>query len=366
MDNFILIIDDNIENLKVLGNILKENGYKIALVQSGQEAFSVCETILPMVIFLDVMMPEMDGYEVLRILKSKEETRDIPVIMVTAKSDAEDIDAALELGAVDYIKKPINKIELLARLRTTIKLREKELALHEMLKSKEEFIQIVAHDLRTPFASIAGFADILINDADLSKKMNSEHKDYLKLIIDSSAFLVDYFNKLLNWASIEAKGLQVKREQVNLKNIIQTAQLLYSAKLTEKSLNFSNNLKEDCIIAADSSLFQQIINNILSNAIKFTPEKGEISIFVEKDNSHIGLIVRDSGIGMNKLTPNELFSKSFHKSAKGTKGEKGTGIGLHICKVIADAHSFNLTFRPAPLKGTDFIISIPVVIPTSI
>jgi two-component system, sensor histidine kinase and response regulator len=359
MDNFILVIDDNAENLKVLGNILKENGYKIALVQSGKEAFSICESITPMLIFLDVMMPEMDGYEVLSKFKSVAETRDIPIIMVTAKNEAEDIDAALELGAVDYIKKPINKIELLARMRTTIKLREKEIALQEMLKSKEEFIQIVAHDLRTPFASISGFADILMNDTELNAKMKTEHKEYLKLIIDSSAFLVDYFNKLLNWASIEANGLQVRKVQVNLKNIIQTAQLLYTTKLSEKNLNFYNSIDDNALIEADSSLFQQIVNNILSNAIKFTPENGDISVLIENDTDNLTLIVRDSGIGIDKLTPAELFGKSFHKSTRGTNGEKGTGIGLHICKVIADAHAFGLTFRPAPNKGTDFVISIP-------
>jgi two-component system, sensor histidine kinase and response regulator len=360
MDNFILVIDDNVENLRVLGNILKENGYKIALVESGKEAFSIIETMPPMVIFLDVMMPEMDGYEVLRILKEKKETCDIPVIMVTAKSDAEDIDAALELGAVDYVRKPVNKIELLARLRTTVKLREKEIALQEMLKSKEEFIQMVAHDLRTPFASISGFADILMDDTDLNKKMNSEHKEYLKLIIDTSTFLVDYFNKLLNWASFESNGLQIKIGPVNLKNIIQTAHLLFSTKLSEKNINFNNNVKEDLIIQADGSLFQQIINNLLSNAIKFTPDLGQISIFAERNNGQLELIFRDSGVGIVNMTPTELFNKSFHKSTRGTKGEKGTGVGLHICKIIADAHSFELTFRNAPIKGTDFVIIIPL------
>jgi len=265
----------------------------------------------------------------------------------------------LELGAVDYIKKPINKVELLARMRTTIKLREKEIALQEMLKSKEEFIQIVAHDLRTPFASISGFADMLMNDSDLNTKMKSEHKEYLKLIIDSSSFLVDYFNKLLNWASIEANGLQVRNEQVNLKNIIQTAQLLYSTKLSEKNQLFFNSIADDSVIEADGSLFQQIVNNILSNAIKFTPDNGNISVFIEKSTDNLSLVIRDSGIGIDKLTPAELFGKSFHKSNKGTKGEKGTGIGLHICKVIADAHAFGLTFKPAIDKGTDFVISIP-------
>ncbi len=360
MENFILVVDDNTENLKVLGNLLKENGYKIALVQSGKEAISICETMSPVLIFLDVMMPEMDGYEVLKAFKSMKNVRDVPVIMVTAKSGVEDVEAALDMGAVDYIRKPINKTEILARMRTSIRLREKELALEEMLRSKEEFIQIIAHDLRTPFASIAGFADMLMNDGDLNTKMNSEHKEYLKLIINSSTFLVDYFNKLLNWASIEANGLKIRPENVAVKDIIQTAHLLYSDKLKEKNLNFTATIEADLVINADSSLFQQLINNILSNAIKFTPDNGSISIVTEKPEKQLDLVIRDSGIGINGITSSELFGKSFHKSTRGTKGEKGTGIGLHICKMIADAHRFDLSFRPAPLQGTDFVISIPL------
>ena len=360
MDEFIMVVDDTLENLRVLGNILRENGYKIALVQSGKEAFTILENMIPMVIFLDVMMPDMDGYEVLQRLKNSPATMEIPVIMVTAKSDAEDIDSALSMGAIDYIKKPVNKIELLARLRTTIKLREKELALQTMLQSKDDFIHMVAHDLRTPFASISGFADMLINDESLKNKMNSEHKEYLKIIIDSSTFLVEYFNKLLNWASIESKGLSVNTEKINLKGVIQTTQLLFSSKLKEKEQTFINKCKDDLVIKADGALFQQIINNLISNAIKFSPDKSEISIITEELSDKIEITIRDSGSGISGVTPEELFTKSFHKSTRGTKGEKGTGVGLHICKVIADAHAFGLTYKPAPQKGTDFMISIPL------
>lgn len=360
MESFILVVDDNVENLRVIGNILKENNYKIALVQSGKEAISICETMSPVLIFMDVMMPEMDGYETLKALKSMKNVCDVPVIMVTAKNDVEDVEVALDLGAVDYIRKPINKTELLARMRTSIRLREKELTLEEMVKSKEEFIQIVAHDLRTPFASIAGFADMLMNDSDLNAKMNSEHKEYLKLIVNSSAFLVDYFNKLLNWATFEANGLKIHPHQIQLKAIFQTAQLLYSDKLKDKKQTLTSSFGSDLMITADSSLFQQLINNILSNAIKFTPDNGSIKIFEEKTSDRFELVIRDSGIGINNISPSELFGKSFHRSTRGTKGEKGTGIGLHICKMIADAHLFTLTFRPAPIQGTDFVISIPL------
>jgi len=360
MDDFILVIDDNVENLKVLGNILKESGYKIALAQSGKEALEISKAMSPLVIFLDVMMPEMDGYEVLDKLKQMRGTDQIPVIMVTAQIDAQDIKKALELGAVDYIKKPINKTELLARLRTTIRLREKELALQNMIKSKEEFIQMVAHDLRVPFAAISDFADMLLNDTNLSTIMNIGHKEYLKLIIDSSTFLVDYFNKLLKWASTDSGKLAVNKEVVNFQVIVQTAKSLYSSKLAEKEQTFINNCKEDIYLSVDVSLFQQIINNLLSNAIKYSPAKGQITIFADKHPGKVEITMRDTGGGIEWMTEEELFNKSFHKSTCGTNGEKGSGIGLHICKAIADAHSFKLSFHPAPVKGTDFVIGIPV------
>ena len=267
----------------------------------------------------------------------------------------------MKLGAIDFIKKPVNKVELLARLRTAVRLREKEISLQKMISSKDEFIQMVAHDLRSSFASISGFADILIKDKDIQNLLSAEHREYLSLIMDTSLFLVDYFNKLLDWASLENNPLQIHKEDVNLRSLIHTSQALFINKLSEKGQVLTNLCKQDITIQADSSLFIQIINNLLSNAIKFTPEKGEISIFTQSIGNQIRIVVRDSGKGISGISREEMFLKSFHKSTRGTLGEKGTGVGLHICKIIADAHSFDLNFQPAPIRGTDFIITIPIL-----
>jgi PleD family two-component response regulator len=166
---------------------------------SGQEALQVLEKHLPDAILLDVMMPEMSGMEVLEVLQQKDETREIPILMVTAKAGPEDVEEALKKGAQDYIKKPINEIELLARLRTALRIKHQADTLRNMLRSKEEFIRIVAHDLRTPLSTISGFAEMILMNFSGDEPQSEEIKNYLQIIVETTNNISEYFNKLLTW-----------------------------------------------------------------------------------------------------------------------------------------------------------------------
>jgi signal transduction histidine kinase len=283
---------------------------------------------------------------------------DIPVIMVTAKSEAEDVAEALGKGAVEYIKKPINEIEMLARLRTILKLKQQEDSLKHLLKSKEEFIRMVSHDIRAPFSSIAGFADLLLSDTELSVKLNPDQKEFLTIIIDTSNFIVDYFNKLLSWSNLGAIGLSLQKEPKALSKLIQTATVIFQAKMIDKKINLNIDIEDDFELMVDVTYFNQVIINLLSNAVKFTPEGGIIDISGRKKSGTVNIVIADTGIGISNVTPEELFGTSFHKSTRGTKGEKGSGVGLRICKMILDAHGFGFSFRPGANKGTEFLIEI--------
>jgi signal transduction histidine kinase len=356
----ILVVDDEHANIFFLEGVLTEVGYDVCTAYNGNEALQKVNEYKPDVILLDIMMPGISGMDVLEQLISNPETCHIPVIMVTAKSEAEDVELALSKGATEYIKKPVNETEMLARLKTVLRLKHQEDHLRELLRSKEEFIHMVSHDVRTPFHSISGLAEILLADEELGKKMTAENKELLSLIISSSNFVIDYFNKLLNWSNLGAKELILSRGNVHLSKLINASKIMHTLKLEEKNLNFTSECDENIQILADVSYFQQIINNLLSNAIKYTPDGGTIAIRAAHEDKALIMKVIDTGIGISGVTQEELFGSAFHKSTRGTKGEKGTGVGLRICKIITDAHGFGLTFNSEPGKGTEFVISIPV------
>lgn len=356
-DSKILIVDDEPANIFVLEGFLLANRFKVTTASSGLEALRLMKQELPDLIMLDIMMPGMSGIEVLQTIVNDSEVSDIPVLMVSAKSEAEDIEGALNIGAVDYIPKPFNDVELLARVRASLRLKKQKDALKEMIESKNNFIRIVSHDLRTPFSSISGFADILLNDEELKRKMTSEHKEFLQYIIETSHYLISYFNKLLNWSKYEAGKIELKIGIVKISKLIDTTQMIFQKNMEDKKIAFIRDVPEDIIINADDTYFNQVINNIVSNAIKYTPNGGQITLkaFKEADNTIIE--IADSGEGISGQTPEQLFEKPYHRSTVGTMNEKGTGLGLFICKKIIDAHGFGITFRSMPGQGTTFVIT---------
>ncbi len=352
----ILIVDDEPANIFVLEGVLTANKFSVQSSSSGAEALRLLKSNIPDLIMLDINMPIMSGIEVLQKLTNDEETSDIPVLMVSARCEIEDIESALNLGAVDYIPKPFNDIELLARVRAALRLKKQKDHLKELIKSKSNFISTVSHDLRSPFASISGFADILLNDVELKNKMSSEHKEFLQYIIDTSHYLIKYFNKLLNWSKFEADKIELKRANVKLSKLIDTTQMIFHKNIEDKNLQFVRDFADNFFINADDTYFNQVINNLVSNAIKFTPEGGTITIKGRNNGINNIIEISDTGIGIIGNTPGQLFEDPYHNSTMGTMSEQGTGFGLYICKKIIDAHGFDITYESALSKGTKFII----------
>ena len=352
----ILIVDDEPTNIFVLEGVLTANNFNVIVATNGKQALQMVKSEKPDIVMLDIMMPEISGIEVLKILMADNETAELPVLMVSAKTDAEDIELAMNIGAIDYIAKPFNDIELLARVRSAIRLKKQMDKLKELNESKSNFIRVVSHDLRTPFASITGFADILLNDPDLKKKMTSEHKEFLQYIIETSHYLINYFNKLLNWSKLESSIIELKRSDVPLSILIDTTQMIFQKDFDKKNIKFTRELESNIIINVDATYFNQVINNLVGNAIKYTPENGSITIKASTSNAKTVIEITDTGQGIEGITANELFNRPYHATTLGTQDEKGTGLGLFICKKIIDAHDYEINFVSEPNKGTTFII----------
>ncbi len=352
----ILVVDDEPANVFLLTSILEHNNFNVDSVSDGKKCMEYLEKNLPDVILLDIMMPGITGIEVLNKITSHKNLKDIPVIMVSSKTSSKDVEEALNQGAIDYLKKPIDEIELLARINVAIRIKNNEEKLRELVKAQEEFVRIISHDLRSPFSTINGFAEMMAFDENL----NSEQKEALNFIIEASNYSVEYFNKLLNWTKLGASEINLVKTSINLFSLVQSCTTLYSKKASEKKIDFKIDIDKDLQVNADDVFFRQLINNLLNNAIKFTEAEGQIRIFTSRTSDHLKLSVWDNGVGIKNTTPEEMFNKSVNISTRGTSGEKGTGIGLSICNKIIKAHGFEITFISNPGKGTEFIILIPI------
>ena len=353
----ILVVDDEPANIFLLNGLLTETGYSVTTATNGKDAIQLMQQEVFDLVLLDIMMPEITGIDILKYMVHDSNLKEIPVIMVSAKSEAEDVEEALSLGAVEYIKKPINDIELIARVKTVLRIKKQEDELKFLLKSKEEFINIVSHDVRTPFSAITGFAELLLTDMKANQEFSKRHQEYLNFIIETSNYMFDYFNKLLSWANLGGREIQLKRGNIKLLSLLHASVVIFKSKLDNKKQKLYVECNEDFTVNVDSTYFSQVINNLLSNAIKFTPIEGSITISCEDMNGKHCILIKDTGTGMPELSKQEFFDQSFHKSARGTNGEKGTGIGLLICKRILDAHGFGLDYNSVPRKGTTFIIT---------
>jgi len=240
------------------------------------------------------------------------------------------------------------------------KLEKAEAKLKTLLEYKDKFVSIVSHDLRSPVAAVLGISDMLINDKDELNKLNDFYQEMIYNIKEELEKLLDYNNKLYHWSNLELGNFEIVKNSSSLKDIIESAQRTSHTKFEQKNIIFTSNLKTDIIIDVDISLISQVINNLVSNAIKFTPIGGTIAIDVYEFDDHYDIAVNDSGVGMPEEVSSNIFSGFARNSTMGTSGEKGTGLGLGIVKKIIDAHGFTIRVESKVGEGSRFIISIPL------
>lgn len=239
------------------------------------------------------------------------------------------------------------------------KLEKTERKLKTLLDYKDKFVSIVSHDLRSPVAAVLGISDMLVNDKDELSKLSEFYQDMIFNIKEEMVRLLDYNDKLYHWSNLELGNFKIVKKEVSLKHIIEIAERTAQGKFKAKNIAFSTNLDKDIIVDVDQALFLQVLNNLVSNSVKFTPENGTISINVSENNDKLEISVVDSGVGMPKEISENIFSGFTRKSTIGTSGEKGTGLGLGIVKKIIDSHDFSIRVESEVGEGSKFIITIP-------
>ncbi|MEQ8168108.1 MAG: hybrid sensor histidine kinase/response regulator [Candidatus Eremiobacterota bacterium] len=378
----ILIVDDNSVSIRMLVHVLKKKEYDLAISRNGSQALNMLEDIHPDLILLDIMMPDLDGFKVCRTLKDNSRTKEIPIIFLTAKEETEDLVQAFEIGAVDYVTKPFNGLELLARVQTHLDLKfardtqkellikleenlneikEKNEKLEELNKIKNEFLGMAAHDLRNPLGVIQVTSEYLLI-SDLNDNMSEEQIDLLREINTSSEYMRDMLNELLDITAIESGQLKLEikvEDYINfLKHIIKLNKPLADRKEISLELDVNDTIPP---MSFDRNKITQVLNNLITNAIKFSWPDTEISVKVRKEQDYIITGIIDQGQGIPSDEINNMFKPFQKTSVKATAGERSTGLGLAITKKIVEGHGGKISVESEVGKGTKFYFTLPVL-----
>lgn len=354
----ILIVDDIPANLKVLSEILKTEGFRVRPVTSGKLALQVIEKEKPDLILLDIMMPDMDGYEVCRQIKANKQFNEIPIIFISALNETGDVVKALKAGGVDYVTKPFQAEEVLARVHTHIKLYLQSIELKKINLTKDKFFSIIAHDLKGPMGGFTGMTELLAEH--MQQMSMKEIQDYLGLLRDSSNNLVQLLENLLEWASLQQGEIPYKPENLQLMAIVRDNVKLIEEFANHKCITIKTEVQPELKVYADKNMLQSILRNHISNALKFTPVGGNVYLTASfADNNFVEVSVQDSGIGMSREMVDNLFSLGARNGRPGTEGEPSTGLGLLLCKEFIEKQGGSIRVESEIGKGSRFLFTVP-------
>jgi two-component system, sensor histidine kinase and response regulator len=378
----VLIVDDIPSNLNFLSEVLYVEGIGVLLATGGVDALEIARYKLPDLILLDIAMPVMDGYEVCASLKADPLTRDIPVIYLTARTEPEDILKGFETGAVDYILKPFNAAELIARVKTHLDLRnttaelktinsrlEEEVNLRtaeisrtndeltianrklgkayedlsNLDKAKDEFIRHINHELRTPLQGIHGFTLILDDIVE-----SPEQKEYIQAINLLVKRLVKLSEISLLFTEIKAKNYEIALRPLSLKSTV--THVLETFRKDSARIVLIQDFPDDSFfVKSDQRLLSTCLELIIDNALKYTPDNGEVKIRIFHDEALSGIEVADDGPGFSAKAMESLYDLFTADNLR--YHSHGFGIGLATVKIILDTLSAKLEINNLPEKG---------------
>jgi two-component system sensor histidine kinase/response regulator len=354
----ILVVDDITRNLQVVGTALRNQGYEVMPAASGAEALKCIRAQLPDLILLDLMMPEMDGLEVCRRLKADPATRQIPVVFLTASNEMEHLVQGFEVGAVDYVTKPFNPPELLARVRTHLELKHARQRLREMNDEKNEFMGIAAHDLRSPLNAVKGYSEMILEDPALS----GESAALVQRIHQATARMAEMVQNLLDANRVERGEMTVTLAAVELGAIVSSVVESHRPRAAAKNqtIHFQGP-PAPMTVLADKTVIIQVLENLLSNAVKYSPAGKAIQVRLDGEVDVLRIAVQDEGPGLSADDQKKLFGKFARLSAKPTGGELSTGLGLSIVKKMVEAMNGKVWCESEPGNGATFFVSLPKV-----
>jgi signal transduction histidine kinase len=376
----ILIVDDQRHNAELLKVMLTPEGYHLLTASSGQEALGRLAEQQPDLILLDVMMPGMDGYEVAGKIKENPATRNIPVIMLTALDDRNARMLGLNAGAEDFLTKPVDRAELCVRVRNLLRLKaygdelraahaalgvalaeagEARLMAEHANNAKTQFLRAMSHELRTPLNAISGYTEIL--EMGIRGVVNPAQVKDLGRIKRASAYLLRLINDVLTIARLEgARPLHLISIAVN--PVLSEVEGLCVLQAKANGLTLTvRECEHEIFATADAERFQQILLNLVTNAIKFTPKGGSINVTCDDTTGAVRVRVNDTGVGVRLLDVERVFEPFVQIDRHlTTETQQGVGLGLSISRELARAMSGDLTLESMEGTGSTFTLTLPI------
>lgn len=374
----ILVVDDNVKNIEVIANLLSEKGYDIEYALNGPDALQLLDLEDFDLILLDIMMPEMDGFEVCKRIQNDEKKKGIPIIFLTAKTDIESIEKSFKYGGLDYVSKPFDTAELLARVKTHIELKVSKDKLKEVNKwleekvlertaelkaannklleldnAKSEFLKIISHEIRTPLNGILGGL-ALIDESELTP----DSAIFINMLNNSAKRLEEFSYKALDISHFNTYGNKVLRlKEENTTLILSKIISDLESFRNSKNIKIEQTIKSDReIITVDSNYFYKCIYNIVHNSIKYSPDNSSISVELRTADNYQIIEVKDEGIGFNEgfvISNIGAFDTANHV-------DKNPGLGLFLSNQIIKAHGGTIENGNNKDKGAFVKILIPI------
>lgn len=358
----VLVVDDEPNGFTVIRALLKPEGYEFSYVTSGDEALNQLDSIDPDVILLDVMMPDKDGIETCREVKANPAWTHIPIIMVTALNAKEDLARCLDAGADDFISKPVNGVELRARVRSMLRMKRQYDALKATLKLREDMSSMMVHDLRTPVSSILLGSQMLL----MQEALPDKDRERLQLVYRAGQQLSSMINELLLMAKLEAGSLILNQSELDLNSLAVAVVSEFQELATSQKVCLEVQLPQSGQwIMADVNLLHRLMDNLLSNAIKFSPSNSTVTLSVKyipcslndgQVRMQAKIQVADQGPGIKADLRPYIFNK--YDIGETIENVPQIGLGLAFCKLVTEAHGGRIYVEDNSPRGAVFTVEI--------
>lgn len=362
----ILIVDDVMSNVLLLKVLLTNEKFNIVTASNGNQALDQVKKENPDLILLDVMMPDMSGFEVSQKLKADPEAVHIPIIFLTALNSTADIVKGFQVGGNDFISKPFNKEELIIRVSHQISLvaakRIIEAKTEELKKTiigRDKLYSVIAHDLRSPMGSIKMVLNMLILSLP-KEKIGEDMYELLTMANQTTEDVFSLLDNLLKWTKSQIGKLKVVYQDIDMVEVVEGVGEIFAMVAGLKNIRLRIESPECQAVHADIDMIKTVIRNLISNAIKFSNEGSEVLIKVEESDGMSVVSVKDSGCGIDEESQKKLLHTDTHFSTFGTNNEEGSGLGLLLCQDFVVKNGGKLWFTSVKDEGSTFYFSIPL------
>ena len=361
----VLIVDDVVSNVLLLKILLTNEKFQVCTASNGNMCIEQAKKEKPDLILLDVMMPDISGFDTAVILKKDPETVDIPIIFLTALNNPSDLVKGFQVGANDFLTKPFNKEELVMRVMHQIQLVaakriivQQNEELKRTISNRDKMYSVIAHDLRSPMASIRMVLNLAVNVVS-PDVVGDEIFGLLDKANRESEETHDLLDNLLKWTKSQTGRLNVVYQDIDLDDIVPGAVDIFKMIAEMKKIDLKYiPAEEKLTVHGDNDMIKTILRNFLSNAIKFTPEGKAIEVFYKHEGDFARISVRDYGVGIAPERVESIFTKG--ETSYGTGGEEGSGLGLQLCQDFARKNGGDTMVESTVGEGSTFSFTIPL------